>query len=88
MAIAIFGRKVHVERDGLINGPEEPARRAVRELIKMRADVIKLLVTGGVMTDGSDVGVLQRGPDQLQAGSRRHINWAAVSPGTVTERRV
>ena len=33
----------------------------------MRADVIKLLVTGGVMTDGSDVGVLQWRPDELQA---------------------
>jgi imidazolonepropionase-like amidohydrolase len=58
--------EVSVQRDGLINGPEE-ARRAVRELIKMRADVIKLLVTGGVMTDGSDVGVLQWAPDELQA---------------------
>jgi len=55
-----FRPEVHVERDGLINGPEA-ARWAVRELIKMRADVIKLLVTGGVMTDGSDVGVLQWG---------------------------
>src|SRR5919108_2373010 len=58
--------EVHVQRDGLINGTEE-ARRAVRELVKMRADVIKLLVTGGVMTDGSDVGVLQWTPDELQA---------------------
>jgi imidazolonepropionase-like amidohydrolase len=58
--------EVRVERDGLINGPEG-ARRAVRELIKMRADVIKLLVTGGVMTDGSDVGVLQWAPDELRA---------------------
>jgi imidazolonepropionase-like amidohydrolase len=58
--------EVSVQRDGLINGPEE-ARRAVRELIKMRADVIKLLVTGGVMTDGSDVGILQWAPDELQA---------------------
>jgi imidazolonepropionase-like amidohydrolase len=58
--------EVLVQRDGLINGPEE-ARRAVRELIKMRSDLIKLLVTGGVMTDGSDVGVLQWAPDELQA---------------------
>jgi imidazolonepropionase-like amidohydrolase len=58
--------EVRVQREGLINGPEE-ARRAVRELIKMRADVIKLLVTGGVMTDGSDVGILQWAPDELQA---------------------
>jgi imidazolonepropionase-like amidohydrolase len=61
-----FRPEVRVERNGLINGPEE-ARRAVRELIKMRADVVKLLVTGGVMTDGSDVGVLQWAPDELQA---------------------
>jgi imidazolonepropionase-like amidohydrolase len=61
-----FRPEVHVERNGLINGPEA-ARWAVRELIKMRADVIKLLVTGGVMTDGSDVGVLQWAPDELQA---------------------
>jgi imidazolonepropionase-like amidohydrolase len=58
--------EVRIERDGLINGPEE-ARRAVRELVKMRVDVIKLLVTGGVMTDGSDVGLLQWAPDELQA---------------------
>jgi imidazolonepropionase-like amidohydrolase len=58
--------EVHVQRDGLINGPEE-ARRAVRELVKMHADVIKLLVTGGVMTDGTEVGALQWAPDELQA---------------------
>src|SRR5215831_18238675 len=58
--------EVHVQREGLINGAGE-ARRAVRELVKMRADVIKLLVTGGVMTDGSDVGVFQWSPDELAA---------------------
>jgi imidazolonepropionase-like amidohydrolase len=58
--------EVHIQREGLVNGPEE-ARRGVRELIKMGADVVKLLVTGGVMTDGSDVGVLQWAPDELQA---------------------
>lgn len=57
--------EVHVHREGLVNGPEE-ARRAVRELVKMHADVIKLLVTGGVMTDGSDVGTLQWAPDELR----------------------
>lgn len=55
-----------MQRDGLIHGPEE-ARRAVRELVKMHADVIKLLVTGGVMTDGSDVGLLQWASDELHA---------------------
>jgi len=33
----------------------------------MRVDVIKLLVTGGVMTDGSDVGALQWTEDELRA---------------------
>jgi len=61
-----FRPEVQVQRDGLINGPEE-ARRAVRQLVKMHADVIKLLVTGGVMTDGSDVGLLQWAADELHA---------------------
>jgi imidazolonepropionase-like amidohydrolase len=39
----------------------------VRQLVKMHADVIKLLVTGGVMTDGSEVGLLQWAPDELGA---------------------
>lgn len=60
-----FRPEVRVERGGLINGPNA-ARRAVRELVRMRADVIKLLVTGGVMTDGSEVGVLQWAPDELR----------------------
>jgi imidazolonepropionase-like amidohydrolase len=58
--------EVQVRRDGLINGADE-ARRAVRDLVKMHADVIKLLVTGGVMTDGSDVGLLQWTAGELQA---------------------
>jgi imidazolonepropionase-like amidohydrolase len=61
-----FRPEVRVKRDGLINGPDE-ARRAVRDLVRMRADVIKLLVTGGVMTDGSDVGALQWTPDELRS---------------------
>jgi imidazolonepropionase-like amidohydrolase len=61
-----FRPEVRIRRGGLVNGAGE-ARRAVRELVKMRADVIKLLVTGGVMTDGSDVGVLQWAPDELGA---------------------
>jgi imidazolonepropionase-like amidohydrolase len=57
---------VSVSREGIVNGAEE-ARRTVREWVKMRVDVIKLLVTGGVMTDGSEVGALQWTPDELQA---------------------
>ncbi len=57
---------VDVNREGIVNGPDA-ARRAVREWVKMRVDVIKLLVTGGVMTDGSDVGALQWTEDELRA---------------------
>jgi imidazolonepropionase-like amidohydrolase len=57
---------VQVGREGIINGPDE-ARRTVREWVKMRVDLIKLLVTGGVMTDGSEVGALQWTPEELQA---------------------
>ncbi len=58
--------EVSVAREGIVNGPDE-ARRAVREWVKMRVDLVKLLVTGGVMTDGSDVGALQWTPDELAA---------------------
>lgn len=58
--------EVSVARDGIINGPDE-ARRMVRTWVKMRVDLIKLLVTGGVMTDGSEVGALQWTPDELAA---------------------
>ena len=58
--------EVRVMREGLVNGPDE-ARRAVRQLVKMGADLIKILVTGGVMTDGSDVGLLQWTPDERRA---------------------
>jgi len=58
--------EVTVSREGIVNGPDE-ARRTVREWVKMHVDLIKLLVTGGVMTDGSDVGALQWTPDELEA---------------------
>ena len=58
--------EVSVFRENLVNGPDG-ARRAVRETVKMHADVIKLLVTGGVMTDGSEVGALQWTPAELTA---------------------
>jgi imidazolonepropionase-like amidohydrolase len=58
--------EVDVAREGIINGPDA-ARRAVRELVKMRVDLVKLLVTGGVMTDGSDLGALQWTPAELEA---------------------
>ena len=57
---------VSVPREGMVAGPVA-AREAVRQMVRMRADVIKLLVTGGVMTDGSDVGALQWTQEELQA---------------------
>jgi imidazolonepropionase-like amidohydrolase len=66
--------EISVAREGIVNGPDE-ARRAVREWVKMRVDLIKLLVTGGVMTDGSDVGALQWTQDELEAaiGQAHHL---------------
>jgi imidazolonepropionase-like amidohydrolase len=58
--------EISVAREGIVNGPDE-ARRTVREWVKMRVDLIKLLVTGGVMTDGSDVGALQWTREELEA---------------------
>jgi imidazolonepropionase-like amidohydrolase len=58
--------EISVAREGIVNGADE-ARRTVREWVKMRVDLIKLLVTGGVMTDGSDVGALQWTQDELDA---------------------
>ncbi len=58
--------EVTVFRENLVNGPDA-ARLAVRTTVKMHADVIKLLVTGGVMTDGSDIGALQWTPEELRA---------------------
>ncbi len=58
--------EINVAREGIVNGPDA-ARRAVRELVRMRVDLVKLLVTGGVMTDGSDLGALQWTPAELEA---------------------
>jgi imidazolonepropionase-like amidohydrolase len=51
----LFGRETGPE-DGVINNPDE-ARRAVRYNVKYGADVIKMCVTGGVLslTDAVDV---------------------------------
>ena len=77
--------EISVAREGIVNGPDE-ARRAVREWVKMRVDLIKLLVTGGVMTDGSDVGALQWTPDELAGGDRAGPSARRAGGGPLSRR--
>jgi imidazolonepropionase-like amidohydrolase len=48
------------------DGPDE-VRRAVREQVRVRAGVIKLMATGGLSTPGS-ADAVELGPDELRAG--------------------
>jgi len=49
-----------------VDGPDE-MRKAVRENIKNGADLIKLMVTGGVMTEGETMQESQLLPDEIEA---------------------
>jgi imidazolonepropionase-like amidohydrolase len=49
------------------DGPDQ-VRQAVREQIKKGADIIKFMVTGGVLTPGSNPGALQMTYQELAAG--------------------
>jgi len=49
------------------NGPDE-VRRAAREQIKVGADIIKLMATGGVMTPSVEPGSEQFTVEEMQAG--------------------
>ena len=53
-------------REGIANGPAE-VRAAVRYMAKYGADVIKTCATGGVLSEGDAVGVLQYSSDELEA---------------------
>jgi len=61
----LFGRETGPE-DGVINNPEE-GRRAVRYNIKYGADVIKLCVTGGVLSLTDEVDIPQLTQDEINA---------------------
>ncbi len=49
------------------DGPDD-VRKAVREQLKVGADVIKLMATGGVLTPGVEPGTAQLTEDELRAG--------------------
>ncbi len=50
----------------IANGPEE-FRRAARTQLKYGADFIKLVVTGGVMSEGGDPGMPYLSPEEIRA---------------------
>ncbi len=50
----------------IANGPEE-FRRAARSQLKYGADFIKLVVTGGVMSEGGDPGMPYLSPEEIRA---------------------
>lgn len=52
----------------VISGPDD-ARRAVREQVRRGADWIKLLITGGVMTGGTELGASLWEDDEIQAAT-------------------
>ncbi|MBW1721486.1 MAG: amidohydrolase family protein [Deltaproteobacteria bacterium] len=49
------------------DGPDE-VRKAAREQIKSGADIVKLMATGGVMTEGVEPGSPQLSEEELRAG--------------------
>ncbi|HEX6038946.1 metal-dependent hydrolase family protein [Longimicrobium sp.] len=65
-------------RDGIADGPDQ-IRAAVRYQSKYGADVIKTCATGGVLSEGDAVGVLQYSEEEMRA---------LVTEATVLERRV
>lgn len=48
------------------DGPDE-VRKAVREQLKAGAGVVKCMATGGVLTEGADIGGPELEPDELEA---------------------
>lgn len=53
-------------RQGIADGPDE-CRKAVRYQVKQGADAIKIVATGGVLSEGDAVGATQYAPDELKA---------------------
>ncbi len=53
-------------REGIADGPDE-CRKAVRYQVKQGADAIKIVATGGVLSEGDAVGATQYAIDELKA---------------------
>jgi imidazolonepropionase-like amidohydrolase len=72
-------------REGIADGPDQ-IRAAVRYQVKYGADVIKTCATGGVLSEGDAVGVLQLTYDELKAmvdeASKLERKVAAHAHGT------
>ncbi len=76
------GHGHHMGRE--IDGPTE-ARKAVREQVKLGADFIKFMATGGVTTPGSDPGAVAFTEEELHAlvdeAHRRGVHTATHAHG-------
>ncbi|POG56024.1 metal-dependent hydrolase family protein [Haloferax marisrubri] len=76
------GHGHHMGRE--IDGPTE-ARKAVREQVKLGADFIKFMTTGGVTTPGSDPGAVAFTDEELHAlvdeAHRRGVHTATHAHG-------
>jgi imidazolonepropionase-like amidohydrolase len=72
-------------KTGIANGPDE-VRAAVRYQAKQGADVIKVMATGGVLSEGDAVGATQYSPEEMKAiveeAERHGLKVAAHAHGT------
>lgn len=72
-------------RHGIVNSPAE-AREAVHQQLKFGADVIKLVATGGVVSEGGRVGVPQMTEEMMrtavEAAEMAGVRVAAHAHGT------
>ncbi len=62
--IATGGHCAYMGRE--VDGPDD-ARRAAREQLRVGVDWLKLMVTGGIMTEGTDPCTEQLFPDEVRA---------------------
>ncbi len=62
-----------VEADGV-----EGMRQAVREEIKAGADLVKIMVTGGVATPGQDIHIVQLTDEEIRVATDEAHRWKLV----------
>ncbi len=60
------------------DGPDE-VRRAAREQIKAGADCIKMMATGGILTEGTEIGSPQLGEGEMRAAVEEARNAGKLS---------